>query len=514
MRNRIFAIAVLAGAAAYVFGTGLTVTSAWLITMAAQHPPVLVLSVAVVMVRFFGIGRSVARYAERVLSHEAVFARLSALRARLYQSVVQRVRSNSRNFGALTKSLVDDVERAQEFELRIKLPYVISIVTGMASLLIAWWIDVSLLLWMLPSFVILLLAIPFITKKYIDPQLHEIENCENDYATSIESYSRSYIEADQYGFSEQLTEALKRESVQISQRERAAASGISILATAITLTIGSTITTIAVNHSIREGALPVKVAMSLFLPLVAYEASLMWFPNLFTAGKLRKSLNNIKNYEVISDDAVNVDVSPDATFSMRNVRAFWNQPFTHPVNADLQRGQILTIHGLSGSGKTTLASALFGFASYTGSISIGGSELSLLDDRSTLVTGSLQKSHIFNTSLRENLKIAQPDAGDDELIAVLRDVELSDISLDEILGTYGRALSGGEEKRLAIARALLSPAPVVILDEPLEHLDDALAKRLAERVINRTREKVLVVITHAPWPKSDITLTLTARIGA
>jgi ABC-type transport system involved in cytochrome bd biosynthesis fused ATPase/permease subunit len=116
--------AVVLGAAAYVGGTGLMISSGWLITMASEHPPVLTLTVAIVMVRFFGISRSVARYFERVISHEAVFASLTNLRVNLFKKIIQQPIALARdlNSGAMVKGLVDDVERAQEYKLRIILP--------------------------------------------------------------------------------------------------------------------------------------------------------------------------------------------------------------------------------------------------------------------------------------------------------------------------------------------------------------------------------------------------------
>ena len=111
--------AYLLSALSYIAGVGLNVTSGWLITMASFMPPVLTLSVAVVMVRFFGIGRSVARYAERIISHKSVFNKLAKLRSNLYTRITSNPRSVlvAGSGGALIKQVVDDVERAQEYEL-------------------------------------------------------------------------------------------------------------------------------------------------------------------------------------------------------------------------------------------------------------------------------------------------------------------------------------------------------------------------------------------------------------
>jgi ATP-binding cassette subfamily C protein CydC len=126
-----------------------------------------------------------------------------------------------------------------------------------------------------------------------------------------------------------------------------------------------------------------------------------------------------------------------------------------------------------------------------------------------LLTGALQQSHIFATTLRENLKVAKSDATDAQLLSILKVVELDEISLDEMLGQMGRALSGGEGKRLAVARALLSSAPIIVLDEPTEHLDSQRVQRIEDAIIEACRERILIVITHSGWLNVGQRVTLT-----
>ena len=137
-------IAYLLGAFAFIGGIGLTVSSGWLITMASSHPPILTLGVAIVLVRFFGIFRSVARYFERIISHRAVFDRLTSLRVDIYSNLVKKSISASSviNSGKAVKSLVDDVERAQEYQLRIKLPGVSAVIALLFGILLGWWVRV------------------------------------------------------------------------------------------------------------------------------------------------------------------------------------------------------------------------------------------------------------------------------------------------------------------------------------------------------------------------------------
>ncbi|CAB5077200.1 unannotated protein [freshwater metagenome] len=156
--------------------------------------------------------------------------------------------------------------------------------------------------------------------------------------------------------------------------------------------------------------------------------------------------------------------------------------------------------------------ALLGLLPYEGSVLINDVELRDIDDLWMYISGSIQSGHVFNTSLRENLKIASPMALDEELLKVLGIVELDSLvdhlpdGLSTIIGDLGRGLSGGEVKRLNLARALLSPAPVLILDEPTEHLDSDLAVRIEDRVLALGR--TLIVVTHSGWNRATNTLQL------
>lgn len=181
-----------------------------------------------------------------------------------------------------------------------------------------------------------------------------------------------------------------------------------------------------------------------------------------------------------------------------------------PISFTVESGRSLIIRGRSGSGKSTLAMALLGLLDYDGEILLNGVELRTIANAP--IAGAIQSSHIFNTSLRENLKIAAPLASDDDLLAALRIVELDGLlvqlpgGLDTVIGQFGRGLSGGEAKRLSLARALLSSADVLVLDEPTEHVDRELALRIEGRILEMDR--ILIVITHSGWEGANATLHL------
>lgn len=508
----------LLSSAAYGAGIGLTITSAWLITSASFRPPLMILGVAIVGVRFFGITRSVARYFERLTSHRQVFGKLSKLRVRLFDAMTSNPQGLVRELssGTLVKRVVDDVERVQEYELRITLPHVAGSITVFLAVALGGWILPESILVTLPISLLLLLVLPILVKRGCEDLARRIEELENEYAALIQQASHGLVEAQFYGYLSERLEQTKQLEGEILRQERSllrANRTFSFLSSAVYGVVLVAMTWLAKTHSAQIPA--VRISMIIFLPLVMFEAVTMWYPNLFGAGKLLLARDEIS--EIIEKDLPNEDAraqldSPVTQLTLREVQVKWSDGdhFMEPVSFSVTSGKSLTIRGRSGSGKSTLALALLGLLDYEGEILLNGIELRRIDKAP--IVGAIQSSHIFNTSLRENLKIAAPLAGDAELLEVLEIVELDGLlrqlsdGLDTLIGEFGRALSGGEAKRLSLARALLSKADVLVLDEPTEHLNHDLAQRLENRILAMNR--ILIVITHSGWESATATLEL------
>lgn len=495
-----FVAAVALGTFAIVGGTGLTVSSAWLITMAAQHPPVLVLGVAIVMVRFFGIFRSVARYGERVISHEAIFAKLTALRVRLFSAFASQLREDGSTIAAKSKAAIDDVERAQEYHLRITLPGLYATFSGLVTIMIAAWIGQTLLFWVgLISF-LFAIVIPLMVRRILDPLATEIENRENVLAEEISSASHAQREAEVFGYLQVYQLQLSKSVKELQLLESKFHFRSSLLQALVSLAIGTSLVAVSLSARNDSSLLPIHISMSVFLILIGFEGFTTWFPNLFISGKNRRASRTVEELSHTSTTHSEGNLLPSGSIiQAKQLQAYWDEPFLAPITFEVQEGETLLITGASGVGKSTLASAMLGFAHYKGSLTIGGVEIRQIENLNDYISGSLQDSHIFNTTLRENLKIANEDIDDRKLLEILHAFELDGISLGEQLGEYGRPLSGGEAKRMAVVRALLSPAPIIILDEPLEHLDHERARRIEKAITSYAAGRTLIVITHAPW---------------
>ena len=513
----------LLGAFAFIGGIGLTVSSGWLITMAAQHPPILTLTVAIVGVRFFGISRSVSRYAERVLSHKAVFDRLTSLRVTLYQKIAASSIKFVQEFSssAAVKTLVDDVERAQEYQLRVVLPRAAAVIALITGALLGLWVNVASIYIIGPALFLTLLIYPVLILRNCKEAAGEIEKLENLYTNAIEVSTYGVTEAQIYGYLAEVQSQSTELTVSISRSEERVMKKSLLLSYLTAITIGSTlIALVYLAYSLRlnKDIPQVQVAMLIFLPLVLFEAITSWYPNLFMAGKLTASAASVKNLAKSSKppELPECQLGEITDLVANHLQVAWSQEFMQPVSFQIKRGELLVIRGRSGSGKSTLAMGLLGLLPYRGSLVSNGIEISTATELSDRIVGTVQRSHIFNTTVRENLKIANPTNTDEQIMFALALVELTDLinelpqGLDTQIGEFGRTLSGGEAKRLSLARVLLSTADVIVLDEPTEHLDAELASRIENSVRAFFSNRILIVITHGGWLSSDATIEMKA----
>ena len=195
---------------------------------------------------------------------------------------------------------------------------------------------------------------------------------------------------------------------------------------------------------------------------------------------------------------------------LRGVRARWTPDgpvVLDGVDLDLPPGRRVGIVGSSGAGKSTLVAVLLRFLDIeSGRVSLAGVDAAELDpDELRRVVGLVaDDAHIFGSTLRENLRLARPQASDAELLAALRRAHLGGwyaglpAGLDTWLGEGGSQLSGGERRRVALARALLANTPVLVLDEPTEGLDGATARALVADLLDAAAGRSVVLVTHRP----------------
>ena len=511
-------LALLLGSLAVGSSVGLMAVSGWLISRASEQPPVMYLMVAVTATRAFGIGRAVFRYAERLVSHDAVLRMLAELRVAVYSGLERIAPAGLRatRRGDLLSRLVSDVDTLQDYWLRWLLPAGTALTVGAGS--------VAFTCWMLPEAGAVLAAGLLLAGVGV-PVLSDACARRAERRLAPARAALAVRVADLLGGTAELTVAgalpSRREQVRTadgvltriaSRAATATALGGGLIALICGLTVvGAAIVALpAVLDGRLEG---VELAVVVLTPLAAFEA----VTGLPLAVQYRRRVERSAErvFEVL-DAPVPVEepagpAAPPASpfpLEVRGLSARYagaERDALHSVGLTLHPGKRVAVVGPSGSGKSTLAQVLLRFlGAREGSYRLGGVEASALDGDKvrTFVGLCAQDAHVFDSSIRENLRLARTDASDGQLRDALSAARLLDWvqSLPEGLGTlvgeHGARLSGGQRQRLALARALLADFPVLVLDEPAEHLDLATADALTADLLAATQGRTTVLITH------------------
>jgi thiol reductant ABC exporter CydC subunit len=510
---------------------GLLATSAWLISMASTHPPILTLEIAIVSVRFFGLARGLLRYSERLISHDAVFRMLTQLRIHIYKRLEEVVPASVPTFrrGELLNRVVNDVETVQDLWLRVYIPWVSALVSALAGIGIATFLAPRAGMFLLITTSIGLTLIPWLSRRAAGDSARISLEVESRMSGDITSLSDSLFETIAYGQVETTLQKFNQSHSELLAKESTTARGIgigsllTILLTGISV-IGGGVIAITEYHAGHLAG--INVAVIVLLPLAVFEGIALLPAGVSNLGRIESARGNIDAImqgKPMMRAAITTElpVQDIYTVSARNLTANWGDGDINqllPISFSVSTGAILLIQGPSGIGKTTLAFAMAGSLPYNGSIQINDTEVRDIEQTSLTqnVLYGLQEAHLFSTSIRENLKIANRGASDEKLLEALEIVELAEFvkalpdGLDTHVGQFGYNFSGGERQRLTLARTLLSTAPIVILDEPTEHLDDEQANRIEVALIAQFRDRLLVVISHRNWLHADQRIVLAA----
>jgi ABC-type transport system involved in cytochrome bd biosynthesis fused ATPase/permease subunit len=314
-----------------------------------------------------------------------------------------------------------------------------------------------------------------------------------------------------YGAAEQHVAALSQQAEGIANYERSFARLDALQAAlAIVFSVGGMIAVLAVAVSRVEGIYLATLALA---TAASYEAIL---PLGQAATHMGASLEAAKRLFEIADLTPAVTDPPlpaalptqyDLSIHNLDFRYAPDQPaILNGLSLTIPQGQRLAIVGESGAGKSTLAHLLVRFWDYGGSIRVGGVELKSLSqqDARRIFGVMTQRVHLFNTTIRENIRIARPDAADAEVEAAARAARIENFILrlpdgyETLVGENGVNVSGGERQRIALARVLLKDAPVLILDEASAHLDTITEREIFETLFAAAEGRTLIVFTHHP----------------
>lgn len=517
LRGR-FVLALVLGSLALGSAVGLMAVSGWLISRASEQPPVLYLMVAVTATRAFGIGRAVFRYAERLVSHDAVLRMLADLRVSVYRRLERLAPAGLREArrGDLLSRLVADVDALQDYWLRWLLPVGSAVLVGAGA--------VGFTAWLLPEagavLAVGLLAagvgVPLVSgararraERRLAPARGLLANrvaelldgcAELTVAGALRSRIRAARDADAT-----LTAIASRGAA-----ATALGGGLSALICGLTVAAAAYAGVGAVHDGRLEG---VALAVVVLTPLAAFEA-VAGLPLAVQyrqrAARSAERVCEVLDAPVPVREPAHPAAAPETPFPLevRGLSARYagqERDALTGVDLTLTAGKRVAVVGPSGAGKTTLAQVLLRFLdAREGGVRLGGTDAAALDGDTVrrFVGLCAQDAHLFDSSVRENLALARRDATDDDLRDALRRARLLDwvdglpAGLDTLVGEHGARLSGGQRQRLALARALLADFPVLVLDEPAEHLDLPTADALTADLLAVTEGRTTLLITH------------------
>jgi ATP-binding cassette, subfamily C, bacterial CydC len=489
-RSRV-ALSVGFGAATVLCGVGLMATAGYLISRAAERPAVLSLTVAIVCVRFFGLARPVARYFERLASHDLALRELGRARVRTYERIEPLAPAHLESYrrGDLLARMVADIDSLQNLHLRGTLPPLVALCSGVVSVAVA---------------AALLRAL----SRRVDGS---VAAARGHLTAELVETTRGASELAVYGREQERLASLAAADgalVRVARRAAlvdGAADGLALLVTGATV---AGVLAVAVSAHAAGELDRVLIALLALLALAAFEAvqplaqSARELTETLAAGE--RILELTEREPQIADTAAPAPfpVGPFAV-ALEDVHA----RVLDGVSLRLEPGRRVGLIGPSGVGKTTVADLLVRFLDpEAGRVTLNGRDIRAYrqEDVRRAIAVAGQDSHVFSTTIRANLRLARPDATDDELEDALRRARilgwvrgLPD-GWDTLVGEEGRELSGGQRQRLVVARALLADAPVLVLDEPTAHLDTGTAERLIDDVLDAAAGRTVLLITHRP----------------
>lgn len=537
------AAALLLGTLAAVFAIALTAVSAWLIVRASEQPAIFTLLVAIVGVRFFGIGRAALRYSERLVGHDAVFEALTTLRMRLWHGLAHRGvanRSLLSDSNTLAR-LVRDADLVRDLALRAVLPPLIGVATVVVTVAGLSFISPDALPMLLTLAAVVLIIAPAVAL-IADRAAARTEEALR--STVLRRFAALLGAADDLranGVDGIARAELVSRDAAASTAARRGASALGLAEAIIVAACGSVavlmlpVTAEAVAIGALDRTLVAVLALTplgLIEPLLALIAGVRQWPVLTSVLGRVAALAAPALDDAAPDDTTPVEID---RLALDDVTVRWpgapGAVFS-PVSATVRRGEWLIVTGRSGSGKSTLLTMLLGHVRpASGRYRVNGTDVSEGDPGRLLrsIAWCPQQGHLFDSTLRANLLIARPrgDApGDGEMIDMLRRVGLGPLlemlpnGLDTRIGSEGRLLSGGERQRLAVARTMLTRADVILLDEPTAHLDEAAGLMLMDDLHRALADRIAVLVTHAVTGvrDSDVRIGLTppgdARVAA
>lgn len=516
MRSRLLA-GWTTGLLAQLSAIGLLLTSAWLISRAAEQPPVMYLMVAIVSVRAFGIARSVLRYSERLLTHDAAFRLMSEQRLTTYVALDAACPAGlpRGRRGDVISRVVRDVDAFQDRLLRVRIPRSIALVSTLLVTALMALIDWQTGTAMAIAVATLFLGVPALVSRIDSSDEVTSADLRGRLATEVAQAVVAAPDLIAYAATAPVRAQVRDIDRRLATLARRSAWLGGLSSALVLMSMGAVV--VAASRfavvGVADGRLDrVLLAVLVLAPLSLVEPLDQLGPIALTERRVAEALARVAELQAVRpyDDKPLFPTELPARWDLETIglRVGWTGGLaTRPLTVTVGEGDVLGIAGPSGCGKSTLAFTLLGLIGEKGGeIRLGGLDLHRLSGESIRRRIGLmeQDSHIFDTSIRENLRIGRPDASTADMNQALERAGLFGLigtlplALETVVGENGSRLSGGERQRLALARLLLADRKILIFDEPTEHLDDLTGMALLDDILGLAPTHTIIVISHSP----------------
>ena len=465
-------------------------------------------------VRGFAIARTFGRWSERVVSHNATFKLLADLRLFFFRKLTPLIPGRQTNLrdADLLNRLVADVDAMDHVYLRLISPLTIGIIGLVSITAFLSWFDLSAGLTLGAILLTLMILLPVLFYYLGKEHGENLTYAKANYRIKLLDWLQGHAELLLFNAETRYRQRVEDEQDQLlaAQRKMAAltglANGLLMLATGWTLVLIIWLCANGINGH-QPNAI---VAMIAFSTMASFELMMPVATAFQYLGQTKTSARRLNEIIEATPDTVfdpnGYDQPAQGKLTLNNVSYTYHdsdQSVLNAVSLSLFAGQKLALLGRTGCGKSTLLQLLTrSWDPQQGQILLDDVPLSQWSEPALrkAITVVSQRVDIFHGTLRENLLLADPTASDDQfknaLIQVGLDALLEDQALDTWLGDGGRQLSGGERRRIGIARALLHDSPILLLDEPTEGLDKRTEQQILSLLMTHAQNKTLVFITH------------------
>jgi ATP-binding cassette, subfamily C, bacterial CydCD len=493
-------------------------TSSWLISTAALHVSVADLGVSVVGVRFFGISRGIFRYLERLVSHNVTFRLLARLRVWFYEKLepLAPARLMEYRSGDLLARVIGDVETLENFYVRVISPSLTAVFVGLGVAFFFAFFYPPIAIALIGFFLVLGLILPLLAQTTSRTPGRQLISQRADMQTQLVDGIQGIADILAFGRGRDRGQQIAQTgtSYGVTQKHMARIGGVYSALNTLLTNLGLWVVLVMVIPQVTAGQINgVMLGTFALMTLASFEAvnplplaAQMWNASreaarrLFEVVDAKPAVKEDIQYSTGDPRLSNIELSHlTFAYTAQSLPALQEVSFTVP------QGKAIAIIGPSGAGKSTIANLLFRFWDYeAGEIRLGEDELRGLnpDEVRKQIALVSQNSYFFNTSIRENLRLARRSVSQEEMEAAARAAHIHDFVMklpqgyDTLIGEQGLRLSGGERQRLAIARALLKNAPILIFDEPTANLDALTEKQVLDTLFETMQGKTSLLITH------------------